>query len=289
MNVPDKSRGHKRFQTTCSIVEDILHNNVMIISCCSSYMYTMRLNTTSRCSWNCKIPEGLFNVWSLSSGSGGSRFPPSLESLNELAIDQCQIDDFMIGIATKALENPSRNVQIWSVDGRFTNKTIVLPKIVYPFYIIVQTQDSRVGIPIYQKDSATLYEMVHHTKNPDFGEPYTRHDVPIYMSYWDTKRKLRERYDSWRRSRAASRFPRNISEHKYKRNGLENSISGLSETSYHDPVKTEEYSQLQQKGFDSVEGGDDPDCNYVTGAPQIGITSLDRTRHLASFSDILHV
>ena len=75
-----------KFKTTCPGVKTVAFPNVMVLSCCSSYMYTRRLNTSSRCSLECKIPEGLFNVWSKSSGSGGPRFPDSLTRLNEMAM-----------------------------------------------------------------------------------------------------------------------------------------------------------------------------------------------------------
>ena len=51
MGVPDKTRGRRRFETTCPGVKSVLHENVMVISCCSSYMYTMKLDNASRCSY----------------------------------------------------------------------------------------------------------------------------------------------------------------------------------------------------------------------------------------------
>ena len=90
MNVPDKNRGRQRFETTCPAVISVTQRNVMVLSCCSGYMCSMRLDNASRCSFTCNVPEALINVWSLSSGSGGPRFPRSLAALDDLAKDQCQ-------------------------------------------------------------------------------------------------------------------------------------------------------------------------------------------------------
>ena len=61
MNVPDKDRGRQRFETTCPGVSSVAQDNVMVLSCCSTYMYSMKLDNASRCSFTCKVPEALFN------------------------------------------------------------------------------------------------------------------------------------------------------------------------------------------------------------------------------------
>ena len=55
MNVPDDRHPSKA-------VNRVANDNVMVVSVCSSYMYSIRLGTSPRCSTSCKVAEGLFSV-----------------------------------------------------------------------------------------------------------------------------------------------------------------------------------------------------------------------------------
>ena len=59
--IPHQSE--KRFATTCPGVQEILDANVMVVSVCSSYLNSIKLNNAPRCSFDCKVSEGLFNLW----------------------------------------------------------------------------------------------------------------------------------------------------------------------------------------------------------------------------------
>ena len=96
MSVPDDRHRSKIFKTTCPGVNIVASDNVMVVSVCSSYMFSIRLGNIPRCSTSCKVAEGLFNLWSSSSGQGSSmRIPPALSFVDALATDACQLDDFM--------------------------------------------------------------------------------------------------------------------------------------------------------------------------------------------------
>ena len=43
---------------------------------------------------------------------------------------------------------------------------------------------------------------------------------------------------------------------------------------------------MQGEGFDRILGGDDPDLGHVTGAPQMGASSVKHTRRLATFQGV---
>ena len=43
---------------------------------------------------------------------------------------------------------------------------------------------------------------------------------------------------------------------------------------------------LQGEGFDRILRGDDPDYGHVAGAPQIGTSSVEHTRRLATFQGV---
>jgi hypothetical protein len=246
----------------------------MVLSCCSSYMFSMRLDNASRCSFTCNVPEALFNVWSLSSGSGGPRFPRSLAALDELAKDQCQTDDLMIAVVTRALTAAGRAVKTLSKDGRFYEATLSPPRIVYPSYTVVHTHDSRVGILVCQKDAATLYRLADGTHNPGYESPTRTEGAPVHLSHW-------ERHQDWRQSKKARPVSK-ILETDASRPRLE----GLSESSFQDSVTDGEHRELQREGFDAVLGGEDPDCGHVTGAQQMGTSSVEHRRRLATFQDV---
>ena len=290
MKVPDKTRGgrRRRFRTTCPGVSRVLHNNVMVISCCSSYMYSIKLDNTSKCSFSCSVAEGLFNVWSNSSGNGRlglSRFPTQpLERLNSKSEDQCQIDDFVIGVVACVLAHSGRNVELFSKDSRFFGANLRLPFTEYPFYMIVQTRHDRVGIPVYQKDAAELYRMADGTPNPNYEAPRHIEGAPVHLSLWNTKRKCEERLQRFRNSRATRPgLTGHTQEIDVSRPGLEDPVENLSESSFEDPITPEAYDDLKREGLYE----EDPDCGYVIHEPKMSYSSVDRLRNLASFSDIL--
>ena len=43
---------------------------------------------------------------------------------------------------------------------------------------------------------------------------------------------------------------------------------------------------MQGEGFDRILEGDDLDCGHVAGAPQMGTSSVEHTRRLATFQDV---
>ena len=132
--IPDKQI--KPFGTTCPGVSEIRDQNVMVISVCSSYMYSIKINTTPRCSFDCPVSEGLFNLWSVSSGYGlpeKQRIPRELSSVDQIAEDACQLDDFIIGVVAALLSRQGARVEIFSTDSRFFGETLDLPMIRYLF------------------------------------------------------------------------------------------------------------------------------------------------------------
>ena len=270
-----------KFKTTCPGVKTVAFPNVMVLSCCSSYMYTRRLNTSSRCSLECKVPEGLFNVWSKSSGSGGPRFPEFLTRLNEMAIDACQLDDFIIGITSAILTYAGRSwPEIFSADGRFYAERIELPHIVYPFFMVMHTISSHIAIPIYQKDSEILYRVFNNAPNPDYVPPQRIEGVPMHLSFWDTKTKLQKRLFQFKQARAWNPPINNVQTIDESQPGLED-VSSSDGSSYDDPVSQQEFDDLQREGFDKVQS----DCNYIKDAPKIGTPSVEQGRRL--FRDII--
>ena len=63
MSVPDDRHRNKILETTCPGVNIVASDNVMVVSVCSSYMFSIRLGNIPRCSTSCKVAEGLFNLW----------------------------------------------------------------------------------------------------------------------------------------------------------------------------------------------------------------------------------
>ena len=43
---------------------------------------------------------------------------------------------------------------------------------------------------------------------------------------------------------------------------------------------------MQGEGFDKILGDDDLDCGHVAGAPQMGTSSVEHTRRLATFQGV---
>ncbi len=285
MNVPDKTRGNKRFATSCFGPESIVEPNVMVISACSSYMYSMRLGQKDpRCSFSCRVSEGLYNLWSLSSGAGLSgkhRIPPFLSLVNGMADDACQLDDFIIGVIAAVLTRAGKHAEIYSADGRFQTEVLELPRIRYPFYIVVSTNHERVGIPVYQRDCAVLHEALNHTPNPDYIEPYRDEEAPIWRQTMDTKRKMDDRKTIWLRAKSTRRHAQ-IPLVNVARPFLESPIAHMEETSYEDPVTTDEYELLRRHAFDAVEDGHDPDCAHVNDPPAMRSISLEDVQRLGS-------
>ena len=84
----------------------------------------------------------------------------------------CQIDDFVVAVAVAVLQDAGKRVEVYSQDGRFQLSTLQLPRIRYPFFMVVQTHDSTVGVPVYQKDSSVLNTAIHgRVPNPDYIAP----------------------------------------------------------------------------------------------------------------------
>ncbi len=283
MPVPDKTRGDKRFSTTCLGPERVTDENVWVVTACSSYLYSMKVGTAPVCSFDCKVAEGLYNLWALSSGKGEPRIPPFLSLLAGTATDACQLDDFIVGVTSAVLVKAGARVEIWSGDGRFRTAAIELPRIRYPFYLVLQTHEHRVGIPVYQRDSEALYQALNNTANPDYITPYRIDNVPIWQQYMDTKRKMSERQDQWRRSKAA-RPPAKIPSVNLSRPFMESPVAELEESSYEDPVTPEEHTFLQTHAFDGVEDGGDPDCAHVMDPPTMSILTREELQRLASYA-----
>ena len=285
MGVPDKTRGNKRFATTCVGPARIIEPNVMVISVCSSYMYSIQLGRKDpRCSFSCRVSEGLYNLWSLSSGSGLSgkhRIPPFLSLVNNMADDACQLDDFIIGVVSAVLTRAGKHAEIYSGDGRFFDATVELPKIRYPFYMVVTTSRDRVGVPVYQHDCNVLHEALNHTPNPDYIEPYHDDEAPLWRRTMDTKRKMDDRKTIWIRAKSTKRHEQ-IPLVDVARKGLESPVAHLEETQYEDPVTPDEYDFLQREAFDAVEDGHDPDCAHVTEQPAMRSISLEDMQRLGS-------
>ena len=100
-------------------------------------------------------------MWSVSSGYGlpeKQRIPRELSSVDQIAEDACQLDDFIIGVVAALLSRQGARVDIFSTDSRFFGKTFELPLIRYPFYMVVHTHARRTGVPVYQRDSAILVQ-----------------------------------------------------------------------------------------------------------------------------------
>ncbi len=93
-----------------------------------------------------------------------------------------ELDDFIVGVISAVLEKAGARVEIWSGDGRFRTATVELPRVRYPFYLVLQTYEHRVGIPVYQKDSEALYQVLNNTPNPDYITPYIIDNVPLWQS-----------------------------------------------------------------------------------------------------------
>ena len=127
--------------------------------------------------------------------------------MSKIAEDMCQIDDFIVGIVAALLSRQGAHVDIYSTDGRFFGKTIVLPVIRYPFYMVVHTHEGRVGIPVYQRDSAILEQELRNTANPSYIVPYDDPEQPMWRQHVDTKTKMERKHVEWSSSAASSPAP----------------------------------------------------------------------------------
>ena len=283
MNIPDNRHASKPFKTTCPGVDRVTDENVMVVSVCSSYMYSIRLGNIPRCSTSCKISEGLFNLWSSSSGQGSKvRIPPVLSFVDTLALDACQLDDFMIGVVAAVVTRAGLRTHIYSVDKRFRAEQIELPQIMYPFYLVVHTHQHRVGIPVYQSDSKTLYSALNMTTNPDYIE-----QQGSWPDIVNTERKMNERERLWRVSRvlrSAAQKPDapRVQQVDASQPNLESPVSGYEESDYSDPVTPEDHAFIEKEAFGAIEGGDEPDCDRVTRAPVMQRMSLQNLQQIGS-------
>ena len=285
--VPDKKR--KPFGTTCPGVSEIRQQNVMVISVCSSYMFSIKINTTPRCSFDCKVSEGLFNLWSLSSGKGlpeKQRIPRALSSVDQIAEDACQLDDIIIGVVAALLSRQGARVEIFSTDSRFFGETLELPTIRYPFYMVVHTHGHRVGIPVYQRDSRILDQELQGTANPAYVVPYEDAAQPLWSRRVNTKSKMEKKLNDWRKSKSPTPVPQ-AAKQDVTRRFLESPVDGLEESSYSNPVTPEQHSFIQREAFDSIEDGHDPACGYITETPTLQRISREELERLASFRDVV--
>ena len=282
MNVPDERHPSKAFQTTCPGVNLVANDNVMVVSVCSSYMYSIRLGTIPRCSTSCKVAEGLFNLWSSSSGQGSrERIPPAFSFVDALATDACQLDDFMIGVIAAVVTKAGLQAQIYTADKRFYEKKIELPRIYYPFYLVVHTEQNRVGIPVYQRDSKILYDALNNSTNPSHFRKQGS-----WPNVFDTERKMNERKTQWRDSRALAasmqqlhaRVQATDASHRH----LESPVSGYEESVYSDPISRDDHLLIEKEAFAEMEGGENPDCDRVTQAPTMGRMSLQDLQRIAA-------
>ena len=85
------------FRTTCEGVQYIEDDNVMVITACSSYMYSQKIQKVAKCAGACVVPEALNNNFDRTRGEG-KRCSDSLDSLNAMAEDMCQVDDFVLAV-----------------------------------------------------------------------------------------------------------------------------------------------------------------------------------------------
>ena len=246
-------------------------------------MYSIRLGNIPRCSTSCKVAEGLFNLWSISSGQGSKvRIPPVLSFVDILALDACQLDDFMIGVVAAVVTRAGLRAHIYSVDKRFRAEQIELPQIMYPFYLVVHTRQHRVGIPVYQSDSKTLYCALNMSTNPDYIE-----QQGSWPDIVNTERKMNERERLWRVSRvlrSAAQKPDapRVQQVDASQPNLESPVSGYEESDYSDPVTPEDHAFIEKEAFGAIEGGDEPDCDRVTQAPVMQRMSLQTLQLIGS-------
>ena len=283
MSVPDDRHRSKVFQTTCPGVNLVTSDNVMLVSVCSNHMYNIRLGNIPRCSTSCKVAEGLFNLWSSSSGQGSSiRTPAALSFVDALATDACQLDDFMIGVIAAVVTKAGLQAQIYTGDKRFYEKQIELPRIYYPFYLVVHTEHSRVGIPVYQHDSRILYDALNKSPNPDHIE--TQGSWPQIV--FDTERKMNERKKQWRDSRALAASLRQLHARVQatdeSRRYLENPVLGYAESEFSDPISPADHALIEKEAFDEIEGGEHPDCDRVTQTPTMRRISMKDLERIAA-------
>ena len=122
--------------------------------------------------------------------------------------------------------------------GDSSSRPFKPPRIRYPFFMVVQTHDSTVGVPVYQKDSSVLYTAIQRVPNPDYIAPYMDPGAPLWHRRMDTQWKMEDRYTRWRSSRAQQR-PGNVRmvDVAQRFEALESPVTGSEEeSSYEDPV-----------------------------------------------------
>ena len=164
--MPNKCGGLTPFRTKCEVPSRVIHDNAMVLTPCSSYMFTKRLGNASRCSFDCRVPEGLFNLWESAGGfciNGRTCVhgnDPWKMNIDQIALDACQIDDFRVGAVAAMLAEANKVVKIYSKDGRFRSKWLQLPLVRYPLYCVIQTREGEVAVPFYQRDLREIFRAV---------------------------------------------------------------------------------------------------------------------------------
>jgi len=210
------------------------------------------------------------------------RIPPALSFVDALATDACQLDDFMIGVIAAVVTKAGLQAQIYTGDKRFYEKHIELPRIYYPFYLVVHTEHSRVGIPVYQRDSRILYDALNKSPNPDHIEK--RGSWPQIV--FDMERKMNDRKNQWRDSRALAsslqQLHARVQATDASRRYLENPVLGYEESEFSDPISPADHSLIEKEAFDEMEGGEHPDCDRVTQTPTMRRISMQELERIAA-------
>ena len=269
-----------QFKTSCDIPERVTHTNVMCITACSSFLYTKKIDKTSRCAFKCVVPETLFGRWYDASGygqDGPTRVHggnSSFKLTDAISVDTCQIDDFMVSVVAAILVDAGKRVRIYSKDGRFRSQTLQLPRIRYPFYCVVQSVHDEVGVPIYQKDSKQLYESIRgRFQNPDYVQPYIDEAAPIWRRGVNTEQVMQDRYAAWSRARTKLHIPTVPSVSvAADYNFIESPVSGLSES---------EYLSLEELEHEAFVDGGESNCSSVRNAPAMRTISLEELQRKA--------
>ena len=195
----------------CSVPTSVRHPNVMCTAC-SSYMYLRGINGLSRCLFDCPTLSALHALGQTSSGDSKNRIQtpyPEFAAADRIAIDACQLDDYVLCIAYALLLRAGvPHVEILSTDGRFAGATIPLPDIRLPFYLVVQTQHSTAAAPVYQSDLRQLRLDFDNVPNTNHRDLWERAD-PAWMEKSESYRThARQKNDELNREELQRRWGR---------------------------------------------------------------------------------
>ena len=215
------------------------------------------------------------------------RIPPALGFVDALATDACQLDDFMIGVVAAVVTKAGLEAQILTGDKRFYEKHIELPRIYYPFYLVVHTEQNRVGIPVYQRDSEILYGALNNSPNPS---RFTKQGSGP-KTVFHTKQQMNDRKNQWRNSRAVAsslqKLHARVQATDASRLYLENPVLGYEESEFSDPISPADHSLIEKEAFDEMEGGGHPDCDRVTQTPTMRRISMQDLEGIAAGTALL--